>query len=216
MQNNLDAMTGIGHIYHYGLGVETDFEKAMDFYKKAVQLGHLSAWQGIETLYKTIMTSAFDDWEKQNYLQAQSKFELLSKENHKQATLISIVLQDEAIRRSTKIRLINALIPMLRSGDEGAQEVFYGYLYLKGYVFEKNAVKAEHHFREAVERGVVGAYTYIAYICRYNRNEFAKYTRLALNGGADPKDSANSANLKRIALHRETVLSSRGSKQNSA
>jgi len=216
VRGDLTAMTHIGHIYHYGLGVETNFAKAMDFYKKAGQLGHLSAWQDIELLIKTIITSAFDDWEQQNYLQAQSKFELLSQENHKQAILVNIVLQDNEIRYSTKIRLINALIPILRSGDEGAQEIFYGYLYLKGYVFEKNAVEAERHFKKAAALGVAHAYTYLAHIYRSKKNEFAKYTQLASVGGVDSKDAANSVNLKKIALRRETLLSSSGSKQNSA
>lgn len=46
-----DAMNGIGYLYHYGQGVEQDYEQAIEWHKKAAELGNATAMNEIGYIY---------------------------------------------------------------------------------------------------------------------------------------------------------------------
>src|SRR5205809_913939 len=48
---NISAMTNIGSLYFYGLGVAQDYTKAMKWYRKAANEGNLTATRNITLMY---------------------------------------------------------------------------------------------------------------------------------------------------------------------
>ena len=99
--NNSEAAYKLGTMYHYGLGVEQDINKAIEFYKKSAELGNKRAQQKL------------DDMENQNQLTALSIASvaahfgrMIDTETH--AAFKQRYTNDSKLLRQEKIQKINS------------------------------------------------------------------------------------------------------------
>lgn len=85
-QDNFDAMTHMGVIYHMGLGTDRDLKKAFIYYKQAADQNHAPAQYNLGLLYQAGLGI------EQNYAIAYKYFSLAAKQNHHKAKLAAEIL----------------------------------------------------------------------------------------------------------------------------
>ena len=156
LEENHDAMAKVANMYYEGLGVEIDYDKALEYYIKADELGDQFAAYMIGSMYEQDL----------NVAKAKSWYEKGANQNDVRACyrLAYLYEQEQNYQEALKWYLKADELGHLNAANA------IGYLYSNGLGVDKDLEQAKDWFKKGANQNDINAYVNVANVYYEERN----------------------------------------------
>ncbi|KAI8888312.1 HCP-like protein [Backusella circina FSU 941] len=143
---NEQLQVGLGLLYEYGDGVEQDYQKAMEYYKKLadndIKIG----------IHRLGLMHYYGKGVLVDYKESFRLFERATLDNLWWGEkLVFVFDQNDSYRSSSQRNLVYST--MNKNAVDGESHYYLGLLYKNGQGVHQDEIKSQHHFRTAFEHG---------------------------------------------------------------